>query len=46
MGPIFLQMDPILVPLIFMGIVGFILIGWVLYDEWRRPAGPTSWTYR
>jgi hypothetical protein len=25
------------------GIVGFVLIGWVLYDEWRRPAN-SYWT--
>ena len=25
-----------MIPLILIGIVGFVLIGWVLHDEWQR----------
>ena len=32
-----------MIPLILTGIVGFVLIGWVLFDEWPRKA--RSWTF-
>jgi multidrug transporter EmrE-like cation transporter len=35
-------MAMILVPLILTGIVGFVLIGWVLFDEWLHPANTVT----